>query len=98
MQSDKIKEELTKLKRELDLRGFSKKTIQVYNYNLEKFLKTDFEHSKTGVEDYLLKLKNEGFQIATIRLTIATLRFYFSKIHKKDFLINISLPKRKKQL
>ena len=46
MQQDKISDELLKLNREMLLRGFSRKTIKVYNYNLERFLQAKFEHSK----------------------------------------------------
>jgi len=98
-----ITEELRLIKEESKLRGYSRKTIKAYKYNIKKFLtiinKSPDNIDKDDVRNYLIKLIDQNYERSTIRLTMASIKFYFNQIKgKKIELSTISIPKMKRKL
>lgn len=94
-------EELNKLKSELKLRGLSPMTVRNYSFFVEKFLKriNKSEASELNSDDakvYLSELFDSKSR-NTIMLAIASLRFFFNEILKKDFA-DVRAPKKDAQL
>jgi len=91
------------LERELKLRGFSNRTVKTYNYQIIRFLdyfkKDPKLITKKEIEDYILELIKQGYLNATVRLSVAAIKyFYFNVLNKNvDFLVKGS-PKREKKL
>jgi len=98
-----ITEEVHKVKEELVLRGYSKKTAKSYVYILEKFLvhikKSSLLLEEKDVRCYLLFLIEKGYGRESVRLTRAALQFYFKTILGKQLsLETVPLPKRAQTL
>ena len=93
---------LNKLSEEIKLRGFSPKTKKAYLYNVNKFLvwisKSSDNISDSSVRRYFLML-NDFLDVSSIRQIMASLRFFFNVVLKKNICFdNIPLPKKKKTL
>lgn len=88
---------LIKLKKELELRNYSKKSIKSYLYYVEKYL----NYSKTygineeSAKDYLRK-QLETKNPSTISLISSAIQFLFKEILKQN--INFVKPKKNKTL
>ncbi|MFC2135461.1 tyrosine-type recombinase/integrase [Bacteroidota bacterium] len=74
-------------KREMTMKGFSKKTIEVYTYHYLKF-----KYSGLSREDYIFSLIENGFATNSIRLASAAIKFFTGDNAK------IFIPKKKKRL
>jgi len=88
-----VDELLLRLKRELEIRNFSSRTVKGYVYNVEKFLK--FSKSKKldeeSVKEYVqknLRIKNPS----SVRRELFSIKFFFEKVLKQK----IDLPNPKK--
>ena len=90
---------IDKLKRELEIRNFSRKTVKSYVYSVEKFL--EFSENKrlglneNSVKDYiqiLLKKQNPS----TVSANLSAIEFFFFNVLKQK--INIPHPKRNKTI
>lgn len=83
-----------KLNREMKIRHFSRKTIKSYTSYITKFLnfvnKPIDEISKDDVKKYLETIKDP----LTTRVAIASLKFFFSKVVRRNILSGIEYPKR----
>ena len=84
---------LLKLKKELEIRNFSNKTVKGYIYSIEKFI--EFSKNKglneDTVKDYVqlnLKKKNPS----SVRKDLFAIKFFFDKILKQK--INLPNPKK----
>jgi len=84
---------LSKLKRELEIRNFSNKTIKGYVYSVGKFL--EFSKNKglneDVVKDYIqlnLKKKNPS----SVRKDLFSIKFFFDKVLKQK--LNLPNPKK----
>jgi integrase/recombinase XerD len=92
--------DLKTLETELKLRRKSDKTIKNYLFFNKKFL--DFIKKPVesiGVDDikgYLSSLDKKS--TATLALAIASLRFFYEKILKKEIFKEIEIPKKEKRL
>jgi len=92
------KEELlNSLKRELEIRNFSKKTIKSYLHSTEKFLEyaKNIELNESKVKDYLqilIKKQNPS----TVSAKLSALEFFFKKILNIE--LKIHHPKRNKTI
>lgn len=79
---------LLKLKRELEIRNFSKQTIKGYLYSVEKFL----EYSKTkglnenSVKDYIQK-NIQHKNSSSVRKDLFAIKFFFEKVLKQKLII-----------
>jgi len=93
------KEALEKLRRELEIRNFSKKTIKSYMLCVEKFLR--FSESKNkqfnedSVKDYL-QILIKRLNPSTVSSNLSAIEFFFEHILKKK--IRLKHPKRNKPL
>lgn len=68
---------------ELNLRGYSKKTINAYMFYVGKFIKSGLEPKK-----FLLNLINEGKSKETVRVAGFAVKFYLGIKDKQDKTIN----------
>ncbi len=95
-----MEEVLKKLKAELKIRGFSHLTVRNYSFFVEKFLKGTSKNAEelTG-DDAKLYISDlfDSKSKNTIMLAIASLKFFFTEILKKDFSA-IKMPKKDKKL
>jgi len=90
---------LEKLKKELEIRNFSKKTIKSYMFAVERFLKFS-KNKKLGLNENafkdhireLLKKQNPS----TVSQNISAIEFFFSKILNQN--IKLPHPKRNKPI
>jgi integrase/recombinase XerD len=93
-------EDIKKLQSELKIRGFSPLTVRNYTFFVEKFLqKTNKLSSKLNEED-VKEYISEMFDTKsknTIMLAVASLKFFFIEVLKKEFA-HIPLPKKERKL
>ncbi|MBD3304096.1 tyrosine-type recombinase/integrase [Candidatus Woesearchaeota archaeon] len=68
-----------KLINELKLRGYSKKTHKAYVYHVRQFLKSGLD-----IEEFLLRLVNQGKSRQTVRLAGFAIKFYLKTQGKKE--------------
>lgn len=92
-----FQELLLKLKRELEIRNFSARTVKSYVYHVEKFLMYAEKRglNENIVKDYIqeqIKIKNPS----TVAHSIFAISFFFDKILNQK--INIPRPKRNKTM
>jgi len=94
-------QELEKLKSELRLRGLSPMTIRNYSFFVDKFLKRAGKQNASELNSddakiYLSELFDTKSK-NTIMLAMASLKFFYTEILKKDFS-DIKVPKKDKSL
>ncbi len=92
-----IEKMLEKLRMEMEIRNFSRKTIKSYLYFVEKYLKSGMERwaSEETVKEYIQK--NLKYQDpSTASSSISAIKFFFEKVLKKE--IDIPYPKRNRKL
>ncbi len=86
----------------MKLRGFSSKTIKSYLYYTTEILKFANKSPKTintnDIRNYLEKLANEKKSNSTLNTAYSSLKFYFEKILRRKFFINIPRAKKSKKL
>jgi len=92
-----MNEMLDKLKRELEIRNFSKKTIKSYMFSVNKFLcyAENKELNEDSIKNYLqilIKKRNPS----TVSVSLSAIEFFFDKVlnHK----IKLPHPKRNKPI
>ena len=76
-----------KLKRELEIRNFSKQTVKGYIYSVRKFLEfsKDKGINKEKVKEYIqLDLKNKN--PSSVRKDLFAIKFFFDKILKQKLI------------
>src|SRR3989344_1472405 len=93
------------LKKELELRNLSPKTIKIYlyyNQNLIDYCGKDPRSvNESDIKDYINYLLNErAVSAATARLALNALKYYYVNIQKRRFhyLSGLNLPKRPQRL
>ena len=95
-----MKEILDKLSNELKIRGFSPLTVRNYCFFVEKFLnrtgKKVEELNEDDVKEYIGELFDNKSK-NTIMLALASLKFFYKEILKKEFS-QIKIPKKDKKL
>ncbi len=93
---------MQKLKQEMKLRNFSPKTVKSYLYYITNILQRSNKNPKTvnagDIRDYLEKMVDEGKSTSTLNGAYSALKFYFEKILKRKFFINIPRAKKSKKL
>src|ERR1700690_3399091 len=93
-------EELDKLKAEIRLRGLSPMTVRGYTFFVDKFLKSVnkpiAELNQDDAKMYISALYDTKSK-NTIMLAVASLKFFYSQILKKDFS-DVRVPKRDAKL
>jgi len=85
---------------EMKIRGFSRRTIDVYCYINTRFLefvkKSPKDVNKKDVESYLVYLYDKNKSSATRHLACSTLKFYYESVLKRRF--NLKHPKKSNKL
>jgi len=93
---------IEKLKQEMKLRNFSQKTIKSYLYYITDILSKANKSPKsiTGadIRNYLEKLADENKSSSTLNSAYSALKFYFEKILRRKFFMNIPRSKKNKKL
>ncbi len=94
---------LEKLKTELQIRGFSAKTIKAYIFHNQRFLsfikKEQGEISEDDVKSYMAYLMAEKKQKpSSVNLVLSSLKFMYQEIMKKRIFDDIKSPKNEKKL
>jgi len=92
-----------RMKEELVIIGYSKRTIKMYIYFAKDFLNRvkipENEVKRTDIVGYLAHLKEDkNASNATLSLCHASLKFLFHKMLKKDIFQDIRVPKKAKRL
>lgn len=91
------------LKKELEIRNFSPKTVQAYlfyNTDLVRYCQKDpTTITESDVKDYLwYLLKQRQVSAATARLAQNAIKFYYRQVKKRRFYFSYRLPKGEKKL
>lgn len=93
---------ILKLRQEMKLMGFSQKTIKSYLYYITEVLKFANKGPKniTGddVRNYLEILADNKKSSSTLNTAYSALKFYFERILRRRFFINIPRAKKDKKL
>ncbi len=96
-----INTEVEELENELNISGYSKKTIKMYTIYLKKFLKfikkKPEETTRKDLIAFLAK-KKEKVNTTTLALIHSALKFYFKKIKKMKIFEDIPTPKKAKTI
>lgn len=91
---------LVKLDTELKLRGFSPLTVRNYSFFVDKFIKKTNkpieELTQEDIRTYLASMFEDKSK-NTIMLAVASLKFFFTEVLKKE-VGNIKVPKKERRL
>lgn len=103
MSVEENKKLIVKFKNELNIEGYSEKTIQTYSMYITlfyDFIKKDLINiNSDDVIEYLSYLKTEKkSESTTINLVLSAIKHFYSSFLKKDLDINIKLPKKAKKI
>lgn len=97
-----MKKYLDKIKKELQLRNYSPKTIKAYlmcNEFYFKYKKSNIEKiDEENIKDFLLILKEKGKSPQTINLYLNSIKFFYNKVLKVYKKIDLKFAKRNKSL
>lgn len=93
---------ILKLKQEMKLRKSSPKTIKSYLYYITDFLKFARKNPKIvnteDIRNYLEKMADGGKSGSTLNIAYNALKFYFEKILRRRFFVNIPRAKKENKL
>jgi len=96
------KDPLFQLRQEMKLRGFSPKTVKSYLYYITDILnfanKSPKNINTDDIRGYLEHLADLGKSASTLNLAYNSFKFYFEKILKRKFFLNIPRAKKDKKL
>lgn len=97
-----LKELLGKIKNELRLRNYSRRTVESYLLCLEdyfKYIKTVKKNPDVAqIKKYLLEKQEKGQAPQTINLHLNAIKYFYREIFKSAVLINIKFAKISKKL
>ena len=89
-------------RQEMSLRGFSQSTVKSYIYYVEDFIrfarKSPKEANSSDIRAYLEKLIKDGRSSSTLNSAYSALYFYFGKVLRRKFFVNIPRTKKEKRL
>jgi len=98
----KMENDLSKIKKELEARGASNRTINSYLYYNQKFLeftgKTSNYINRDDINFFLSNLKQRGLSNNTLAHITAALKFYYQNILGRKFFFGIRYPRRERKL
>jgi len=83
----------------LKLKGYSKKTVNVYSSNIRKFLLSNDDKTTEGVNNYIINLINTNkYQENTINQNINSINFFFKYVIKNSVVCKVGFLKKNKSL
>lgn len=90
------------ISKELKLSNVSEKTIEAYLFHNKKFIdyinKKPQQVTTEDIKKYILHLMNKNEKTTSIRLSIAALNYYYSKILKRNIMKTIRRPNLEKTI
>jgi len=91
------------MKKDLERRRYSKRTVQTYLFCFHKFLnwikKEPRKISKKDIEEFLQKLNNKGFSASTLNLYLQAIKYPLQYIlNKRNIFVNLPFSKTPKKL
>ncbi len=94
---------INKFKNELNIEGYSAKTIETYSMYINlfnRYIKKDLIMVvNDDIIDYLSYLKiNKKVKSTTINLVLSAIKHFYGQFLKKDLDLNIKLPKKAKKI
>ena len=94
---------LDKLKTELEIRGFSKRTVDAYIFHNRKFLDFVKKEPNAVIEDdakrYIAHLmSNKKYRPSSINLALSSLKFFYKEIIQNSAFNAVKAPKPEKKL
>jgi len=94
---------LDKLKTELEIRGFSKRTVETYIFHNRKFLDFANKDPNSVIEDdakrYIAHLMSDRkYRPSSINLALSSLKFFFNEILQNRAFNAVKAPKSEKKL
>ncbi|MBN1258502.1 tyrosine-type recombinase/integrase [Candidatus Peregrinibacteria bacterium] len=97
-----FQQELEKVKIELTLKGCSPKTIQAYTACLREYFACMGDawqkYDEARVRQYLYQKHEKGYAPLTVNLHLNAIKFYFRRVLKVPFSINLHCAKKPKKL
>ena len=98
----KMENDLSKIKKELEARGASNRTINSYLYYNQKLLeftgKTSNYINRDDINFFLSNLKQRGLSNNTLAHVTAALKFYYQNILGRKFFYGMRYPPRERKL
>jgi integrase/recombinase XerD len=86
--------------REMKIRGFSGRTIDSYLYYIKDLFnfarKSPIEINSDDIKEYLLGMKKRNLSSSTMNAAISSIKFYYTKIVKRNFFISKEIARTKK--
>ena len=91
------------IEKEHVVRKYSRRTIKLYLHYNEELLKfsnkTSYQISNDDVRDYLYYLsEKKNASASTLNIVINALKFYYGEVLKREFVYEITRPKKDKKL
>lgn len=97
-----MQKQLKQLKRELEIRDYSSKTVKTYLYALHKYLsfkKVAFKKLDTeNIKNFLLNCKKQHISAQTRNIYLSAIKFYYRNVIKTNQKIEIQSAKRTKKM
>jgi len=91
-----------KMKQEMKLRNFSPKTIKSYSYYIANILQFANKGASSiiteDIRNYLEMLVDINSSASTVNCAYSALKFYFEKILRRKFFVNLPRSKKEKKL
>jgi integrase/recombinase XerD len=87
---------------EMELRGFSRRTIEIYTYSVKRFAahfgKSPLAVSQEECRSYFVSLRERGISVSGARIAYAALKFLFAAERRLDILSSVPAPRPRARL
>ena len=97
-----FQEELEKVKIELTLKGCSPRTIQAYTACLREYFTVMGDvwrqYDEARIKQYLFQKHEKGYAPLTVNLHLNAIKFYFRRVRKVPFRIDLHCSKKPRKL
>ncbi len=94
---------LSRMKQEMKLRNLSRKTIQTYLFNVDRFLrftqKPIYSINENDIRKYIsYSFNDDGSNFSAVRQCLSSLNFFFNVVLNQNILLNIPYPRKEHRL
>jgi len=94
--------ELRAMQQELKLRGYSRRTVEIYTLCLFDYFElvddAEYSFSSERAKDYLLHLRSKGLAPNTLNLNLCAIKFYAKRVLRVNSRIDIRFSKKPQRL